>query len=94
MTHYFIKEGKTEKGPFTLEQLREKPVEKDTKVWFAGLKEWTRMDHVYELNELFTLNSTSHEDDKGIFAFFRKLFSKKSAKQTYKVVLQQDEKLN
>ena len=53
MTTYFIKEGDYEVGPFTIDQLKLKPVNKETPVWYAALKEWTSAGNVYELKELF-----------------------------------------
>ena len=53
MTHYFLKDGKTEIGPLTIEQLKCRPVNKNTPVWFAGLEEWTTVEQVYELKEIF-----------------------------------------
>ena len=53
MTTYFIKEGGYEAGPFTIDQLKLKLLNKETLVWYAALKEWTSAGNVYELKELF-----------------------------------------
>lgn len=94
MTYYFIKEGKNEEGPFTLEQLKHKSVEKKTKVWFAGLKEWTSVENVYELNELFDSSRSEHRHHSGFLSFFRKLFSKKDARPAFQVVNTDKQGLN
>lgn len=38
MDKYHISDGKKETGPFTLEQLKEIPINKDYLVWKNGLK--------------------------------------------------------
>jgi hypothetical protein len=60
MTTYFIKEGDYEIGPFTIDQLKLKLVNKDTPVWYAALKEWTSAGNVYELKELFETKLSPH----------------------------------
>ncbi|MEP7253819.1 MAG: DUF4339 domain-containing protein [Ginsengibacter sp.] len=79
MTHYFLKDGKTEIGPLTIEQLKCRLVNKNTPVWFAGLEEWTTVENVYELKELFNTQST-----KANTGFFTKMWSKLFKKQTDK----------
>lgn len=71
MTHYFLKDGKTEIGPLTIEQLKCRPVNKNTPVWFAGLEEWTIVENVYELKELFNTQST-----KANTSFFKRMWNK------------------
>ena len=53
MRYYFIKDGDSEQGPFTIKQLISRSIKKETQVWFAGLQEWTTAGQVYELKELF-----------------------------------------
>lgn len=53
MTYYFIKDGDTELGPFTINQLKTKSLKKSTFVWFAGLEEWTHAGQIFELKALF-----------------------------------------
>ena len=53
MTYYFIKDGEKELGPFTTRQLKLRPIQKDTLVWFVGIQEWIAAGQVYELKELF-----------------------------------------
>lgn len=87
MIHYFIKEGKIEEGPFTLDELREKPVEKDTQVWFAGLKEWTSVEHVYELKHVFHKKTvTPIESPNRFVSFIRRIFFKKNEQPGIKII--------
>ena len=60
MITYFIKEGDYESGPFTIDQLKLKLLNKETPVWCAALKEWTSAGNVYELKELFETKLSSH----------------------------------
>jgi hypothetical protein len=91
MTHYFIKEGKNEVGPFTMEQLKYRQLSKDTPVWFAGLEEWTTAGQVHELKEIFVSKSPS-----SLFSCIRlgklwsRLFEKNYSKKTYQVVLKKN----
>lgn len=88
MTHYFLKDGKTEIGPLTIEQLKCRPVEKNTPVWFAGLDEWTTVENVYELKELF--NSQSKKISTNLFSRIWQRLFKKQVKEKYQVVYSKD----
>ena len=50
--YYFIVEGREQKGPFTLEQLKTMPLTRDTKIWYQGLDDWKMISEVPELDEL------------------------------------------
>ncbi len=56
MRYYFIKDGDKEFGPFTVKQLKARPIKKITPVWFAGLDDWMHAGQVFELKELFAAN--------------------------------------
>ena len=87
MTHYFIKEGKNEEGPFTLEELKEQSIEKHTQVWFAGLKEWTSVEHVYELKQLFHKKPIPEPETSNAFVnFLRKVFFKKNEHPEFRMI--------
>jgi len=53
MICYFIKEGESEAGPYTVKQLKNKAISQDTLVWHAGIKEWSHANNIYELKHLF-----------------------------------------
>jgi len=55
MKKYFYTDGTNNFGPFTLEELREKLITRETKVWFQELGEWKSAGNVPELNEIFKL---------------------------------------
>ncbi len=85
MTHYFIKDGKNENGPFTKEQLKYGDISRDTPIWFAGLEEWTTAEQVYELKEIFCLKKS--ENKFSLSRFWNSLFKKNYDKKTYQLVV-------
>lgn len=55
MKKYFYTIGTNNYGPFTLDELKEKKISRETKVWFQGLGEWKPAGEVPELTEIFKL---------------------------------------
>jgi hypothetical protein len=55
MKKYFYMDGSNSLGPFSIEELQEKKISRETHVWFHELGEWKEAGVVPELNELFTL---------------------------------------
>jgi len=55
MKKYFYSDGTNNYGPFTIEELKEKGVTRETMIWFHELGEWKKADTIHELNELFAL---------------------------------------
>jgi hypothetical protein len=55
MKKYFYSDGTDKFGPFSLEELREKKISRETKVWFQELGDWKPAGTIPELTELFTL---------------------------------------
>ena len=53
MDSYFFHDGEEQRGPFTLEELKEKQIKRETPVWKKGLKDWTRANDLPELSQLF-----------------------------------------
>lgn len=43
-----------QEGPYTLEELADKPIDENTKVWFEGLPKWYPAGALAELRPLFT----------------------------------------
>ncbi|MCW3106156.1 MAG: hypothetical protein JWQ09_662 [Segetibacter sp.] len=54
MRKYFIHDGTSELGPFTLEDLQLQKISKKTPIWFDGLSEWSPADKIPELAHLIT----------------------------------------
>lgn len=55
MKKYFYTDGTNKFGPFTLEELREENITRETKVWFQELGEWKTAGTIPELSEIFKL---------------------------------------
>ncbi|MDR0754014.1 MAG: CD225/dispanin family protein [Prevotellaceae bacterium] len=53
MKKYFYSDGSNSFGPFTLEELKEQSINRETPVWFQGLSEWKKAGDIAELNEIF-----------------------------------------
>ncbi|MEO6188037.1 MAG: DUF4339 domain-containing protein [Ginsengibacter sp.] len=93
MIHYFIRNGKTESGPFTKDQLKNKTLSVETPVWFAGLQEWTTAGEVYELRDIFLgKNSETKSLRKVVSRFFNNLFRNSDNKKNYQLMLSRERK--
>jgi hypothetical protein len=46
---YYYTDGTTNYGPFTLDELKQKNITRDTLVWYAGLASWKRAGELPEL---------------------------------------------
>ncbi len=53
MQKFFIHFQGQQLGPFSLEELKQKGITRNTMVWFDGLSEWKEAKDVYELSDLF-----------------------------------------
>lgn len=53
MKKYYLHSGAEQQGPFDIEDLKAKPISKDTSIWYEGLAEWTTAEKIIDLNELF-----------------------------------------
>jgi len=53
MKKYYLHNGTDQQGPFDIEDLKEKSINKDTPIWHEGLSEWTTVEKVEELKDLF-----------------------------------------
>jgi len=56
MKKYFYTDGVDKFGPFTLEELKEKNISRETQVWYKELEDWQTAGSVSELNEIFFLS--------------------------------------
>lgn len=68
MKQYYIHNGQQEQGPFDIQQLKSKSLKNDTPIWCEGMENWTTVDKVEELKQLFNvkpspppLTKTVHE---------------------------------
>ena len=52
MEKYHISDGKTETGPYSLEQLKEIPINKNYLVWKQGMTKWVKISEIEELKNI------------------------------------------
>ncbi len=52
MKRYFYTDSKEKFGPFSLEELADQKLSRQTKVWFYGLKNWTPISEIEELKSI------------------------------------------
>ena len=52
MKKYFYTNGKEKIGPFTIDELKEQNLSRETKVWFYGLDNWTTLSEIDELDSI------------------------------------------
>lgn len=52
MKKYFLHNGTEQQGPFDLDDLKAKKINKDTSIWYDGLPEWTTAEKIDELKEI------------------------------------------
>ena len=55
MKKYFYTNGENNFGPYSLEELMDKNISKDTKVWCYGMNDWTMAGETPELNDLLSV---------------------------------------
>jgi len=55
MKKYFYSDGTNSFGPFSIEELKEKEITRESLIWFQELGEWKKASAIEELNDLFTL---------------------------------------
>ncbi|HEU4716693.1 MAG TPA: DUF4339 domain-containing protein [Bacteroidia bacterium] len=53
MKKYYIHDGNNQDGPFSIDELKAKNINKDTPLWYEGLEKWTTAGSVAELNTIF-----------------------------------------
>ena len=54
MTKYFYLDGDKKLGPFTKDELIDKNLNRDSRIWYYGLEEWTKLSDIAELKEIFS----------------------------------------
>jgi hypothetical protein len=69
MTKYFYLEGDKKLGPYNKDELINENLNRDTKVWFYGLEEWTKLSDIVEFKEIFNslppeLTTRNHQVNK------------------------------
>ena len=52
MKKYFLHNGTEQQGPFDLDDLKAKLINKDTPIWYDGLADWTTAEKIDELKDI------------------------------------------
>jgi hypothetical protein len=55
MKKYFSHNGEEPNGPFDVEDLKKKNINRETLIWYEGIDNWIVADKIEELNVLFNL---------------------------------------
>ncbi len=53
MKKYYYSDGQNQYGPFTIEELKEKNITKDTLIWYEGLDQWKKAELFPELQNVY-----------------------------------------
>lgn len=53
--YFYIKENE-KLGPFNFDELKKEEIERDTLIWYQGIKDWTNAGKIDDLGELFKYN--------------------------------------
>ena len=54
MKQYYIFINEEQLGPFNIEELKNKKISRETKVWFEGLENWKNATEIEELKPIFS----------------------------------------
>ena len=57
MKKYFLHNGIEQQGPFDIDDLRKKRINRNTPIWYEDLSNWTTADKIEELSSLFAQSS-------------------------------------
>lgn len=52
MKKYYLHNGTEQQGPFDLDELKAKQIDKNTPIWYEGLPEWTIAEKIDDLKEI------------------------------------------
>jgi hypothetical protein len=69
MKRFYLHDGKAQRGPYDIDELRQQNISPQTPVWTSTLKDWTPAEQVEELKSLFT--STAPPSRKSVQTQFR-----------------------
>jgi hypothetical protein len=53
MKKYYLHNGNEQQGPFDLDDLRSRGINRTTKIWYEGISDWINAENCEELNDLF-----------------------------------------
>ena len=53
MEEYYFSDGESQFGPFTLDELKNQKITKDTLIWYEGIDDWTKANEIEKLKTFF-----------------------------------------
>lgn len=53
MIQYYIHDGNIQKGPFSLEELKNQNISSDTLIWYEGMSEWKKASQIEDIQFFF-----------------------------------------
>jgi hypothetical protein len=53
MNKFYFSDGEDQFGPFSIDELKNKKITKDTLIWYEGLDDWKKANKIEELSMLF-----------------------------------------
>lgn len=53
MNKFYFTDGENQFGPFTIDELKNEEITKDTLIWFEGLDDWKKANEIEEISMLF-----------------------------------------
>lgn len=54
MKKYYFLRGEQKMGPYTIDELKQQDIDRQTWIWFEGLDKWTRLNEITELIEVWS----------------------------------------
>ncbi|WP_281631552.1 DUF4339 domain-containing protein [Flavobacterium luteolum] len=89
MREYYLHKGIQQEGPYTIDELKNKNITRQTSIWYEGLPEWTAGSNIEELSELFKVSPPDFTPAANIGSNTNNLAAegqKRNGKTTLKVV--------
>ena len=72
MKKYFIHNGEMQKGPFSIDELKNLGITSQSKVWFEGITEWTDAGKIAELKDFIVQSPPPFKKDLPLTDAFEK----------------------
>ncbi len=55
MKKYYYHDGQNQVGPFDLEELKQKGIQKQTMIWYEGMENWQKAENMPELKDILPI---------------------------------------
>lgn len=64
MKKYFYSNDNQKNGPYSFEELKNENINKETRIWYEGLDDWTKASDLTEFTQILELNPPSFSEIK------------------------------